>query len=78
MNQIKAAATPIRRRKSLLGGSPQTPGNDANGVDLDIPSVGGSAVTPMKRVPIMANFEEWMKMATDNVCMANRFEWSGN
>lgn len=28
--------------------------------------VGGSAVTPMKRVPILANFEEWMKMATDN------------
>lgn len=28
--------------------------------------VGGTAVTPMKRVPILANFEEWMKMATDN------------
>jgi condensin complex subunit 2 len=28
--------------------------------------VGGNAVTPMKRVPILANFEEWMKMATDN------------
>ena len=28
--------------------------------------VGGKAVTPMKRVPILANFEEWMKMATDN------------
>lgn len=26
----------------------------------------GNAVTPMKRVPILANFEEWMKMATDN------------
>jgi len=26
----------------------------------------GSGVTPMKRVPILANFEEWMKMATDN------------
>lgn len=25
-----------------------------------------SAMTPMKRVPILANFEEWMKMATDN------------
>ncbi|KIV77637.1 hypothetical protein PV11_09426 [Exophiala sideris] len=29
-------------------------------------SPGGSTVTPMKRVPILANFEEWMKMATDN------------
>lgn len=28
--------------------------------------VSNSAVTPMKRVPILANFEEWMKMATDN------------
>jgi condensin complex subunit 2 len=28
--------------------------------------VGGTAVTPMKRVPLLANFEEWMKMATDN------------
>ncbi|KAK3905856.1 condensin complex component cnd2-like protein [Staphylotrichum tortipilum] len=28
--------------------------------------VNGKAVTPMKRVPILANFEEWMKMATDN------------
>ena len=33
--------------------------------------VGGSAVTPMKRVPILANFEEWMKMATDNKINAN-------
>lgn len=32
-----------------------------------MPNVGGTAVTPMKRVPILANFEEWMKMATDNV-----------
>jgi condensin complex subunit 2 len=31
-----------------------------------MPAVGGAAVTPMKRVPILANFEEWMKMATDN------------
>lgn len=28
--------------------------------------ISGTAVTPMKRVPILANFEEWMKMATDN------------
>jgi condensin complex subunit 2 len=64
MNQIKAAATPLRKRRSLLGQSPRTPGD--NGED-ELPSVSGTAVTPMKRVPIMANFEEWMKMATDNV-----------
>ncbi|KAF2090808.1 barren, partial [Saccharata proteae CBS 121410] len=61
MNQIRAAATPQRRRLTLgADGSPHTP-NDEN-----MPRVGGSAVTPMKRVPILANFEEWMKMATDN------------
>ncbi|KAF1815409.1 barren [Eremomyces bilateralis CBS 781.70] len=59
MNQIRAAATPMRKRRSFLGTSPRTPGDDG-------PSVGGNAVTPMKRVPILANFEEWMKMATDN------------
>jgi hypothetical protein len=66
LNQIKAAATPLRnKRRSLLGGaSPRTPLQD----DEDgMPAVGGNAVTPMKRVPILANFEEWMKMATDNV-----------
>jgi len=35
-----------------------------------MPDVAGTAVTPMKRVmPLLANFEEWMKMATDNVCI---------
>jgi condensin complex subunit 2 len=64
LNQIKAAATPLRKRRSLAGGaSPRTPAQDGD----DMPDVGGTAVTPMKRVPILANFEEWMKMATDNV-----------
>ncbi|KAE9963923.1 hypothetical protein BLS_008795 [Venturia inaequalis] len=63
LNQIKAAATPLRKRQSLAGGrSPHTPAQDGD----DMPNVGGTAVTPMKRVPILANFEEWMKMATDN------------
>jgi condensin complex subunit 2 len=32
-----------------------------------MPDVTGTAVTPMRRVmPLLANFEEWMKMATDN------------
>jgi len=63
MNQIRSAATPLRKRRSLLGASPQTPAQDD---DNGLPSIGGTAVTPMKRVPILANFEEWMKMATDN------------
>lgn len=55
------------------GSDPRTPRSRASAggkepmiVDDDGFVVGGSAVTPMKRVPILANFEEWMKMATDN------------
>ena len=39
---------------------------DPNGSPGLLNAVSNSAVTPMKRVPILANFEEWMKMATDN------------
>lgn len=65
LDSIKAAASPVRKRKSFgpNGEGPHTP---QQGDDQDM-YVGGSAVTPMKRVPILANFEEWMKMATDNV-----------
>ncbi|KAF2857205.1 barren [Piedraia hortae CBS 480.64] len=49
LNELKAAATPARKRQSLA----------QNGSPMD-------DVTPVKRVPILANFEEWMKMATDN------------
>jgi len=65
LDSIKAAASPVRKRKSFgpNGDGPNTP---QQGDDEDI-YIGGAAVTPMKRVPILANFEEWMKMATDNV-----------
>jgi hypothetical protein len=62
MNQIKLAATPLRKRRSINTQSPRTPADGEEGLH-----VSGSAVTPMKRVPILANFEEWMKLATDNV-----------
>ena len=71
MNSIKAAASPIRKRKSIgPNGSPRTPTGenkeDSGGAGAS--ALGGvGAVTPVKRVPILANFEEWMKMATDNV-----------
>jgi condensin complex subunit 2 len=67
MNSLKAAASPARKRKSLgaeLAEAPQTPTGTQSQDEAF--HVGGSAVTPMKRVPILANFEEWMKMATDN------------
>ncbi|EAQ93281.1 hypothetical protein CHGG_01516 [Chaetomium globosum CBS 148.51] len=81
-NQLRAAATNTPRKSSSSfndlqdaeppGSSPRTPRRRKSGahtiiMDDDEPLiVGGKAVTPMKRVPILANFEEWMKMATDN------------
>ena len=37
-----------------------------NDESVGLAVVTGTAMTPMKRMPILANFEEWMKMATDN------------
>lgn len=75
MNQIKAAVkTPLPARRYTTynregSESPTTPrGSGHRGRDSD---ANGRAVTPMKRVPILANFEEWMKMATDNKINAN-------
>lgn len=74
MSQIKAAVKtpmPPRRYTSYREGSesPGTPrASSHRGRESD---VNGRAVTPMKRVPILANFEEWMKMATDNKINAN-------
>lgn len=74
MNQLKAAATPMRKLNTFeraASMSPKTPGGPVgrgkgNSDDGSLPIVGGTAMTPMKRVPILANFEEWMKLATDN------------
>ena len=83
MNQIKAAVkTPLPMRKvnhdPASNGSPRTPrgssgrsGARDNDGDGSARGSLGRAVTPMKRVPILANFEEWMKMATDNKINAN-------
>ncbi|KAH9860309.1 hypothetical protein J1614_011639 [Plenodomus biglobosus] len=68
-NSMRSSGTPGRRRISLAAGqnSPHTPSQH-----VDMPHVAGTAVTPMKRVmPLLANFEEWMKMATDNKINAN-------
>ncbi|KAL6403599.1 condensin complex subunit 2 [Ilyonectria robusta] len=74
INEIKAAATPRKvsiRLDDMENASPmsdpRTPRAGRGGGDDDEGFVvGGSVVTPMKRVPLLANFEEWMKMATDN------------
>ncbi|KAF2212564.1 hypothetical protein CERZMDRAFT_58845 [Cercospora zeae-maydis SCOH1-5] len=65
MSSLKASVTtPQRKRKSLGKGEGDlvTPAGD----DDDPYAARGDHVTPMKRVPILANFETWMKMATDN------------
>ncbi|RAL15672.1 condensin subunit BRN1 [Aspergillus homomorphus CBS 101889] len=76
MDQIKAAVkTPMPPRRytgyeNSASMSPVTPrGSGYRGRESDVG--GRRAVTPMKRVPILANFEEWMKMATDNKINAN-------
>ena len=48
-------------RRQTAQGSSNSPSQSGHNV------VSHSAITPMKRGPILANFEEWMKMATDNV-----------
>ncbi|RKF77988.1 Condensin complex subunit 2 [Golovinomyces cichoracearum] len=75
INQIIAAASPVRKLANFdrAGSSsppsnPKTPRRIArqNELETGLLKVSGNAVTPMKRVPLLANFEEWMKMATDN------------
>ena len=74
LNTLKAAASPMRRLHDYdraASDSPKTPGGQSsrgkeNAEDGGLPLVAAAAMTPMKRMPILANFEEWMRMATDN------------
>lgn len=74
MNSLKAAASPVRKLNNYnraASDSPKTPqAHEARGKentdDGGLFVIAANAMTPMKRVPILANFEEWMKMATDN------------
>ncbi|KAI4861703.1 barren [Hypoxylon rubiginosum] len=76
INELQAAAaTPAKKVGLRLAdidnasprSNPRTPRRGGDDDDDDIYVVGtNTGVTPMKRVPILANFEEWMKMATDN------------
>ncbi|KAF9730543.1 hypothetical protein PMIN04_009971 [Paraphaeosphaeria minitans] len=67
---MRASATPKRNRRSLgTQDSPHTPAIDQ---DIDMPDVTGTAITPMKRpVPLLANFDEWIRLAADNKINAN-------
>ncbi|PVH71625.1 hypothetical protein DL98DRAFT_577296 [Cadophora sp. DSE1049] len=86
MNQIKAAASPMRKltnfepASSSPSSNPKTPRRTLgkeNDLDGGAIVIGGTAVTPLERVPILANFEEWMKMATDNkINVANSWNFA--
>ena len=59
--------TPSANKDSRRSVSGRHAGKENENPDAgSIGVVGNNALTPMKRVPILANFEEWMKMATDN------------
>lgn len=60
-NTATTAAAEARRRAAAaaVGAGMNSPGS------LNVVSH-GATVTPLKRAPILANFEEWMKLATDN------------
>lgn len=58
-------ATPRKGLDDGLGsadGTPKTPRN-VSGLRESL-----NPVTPLKRAPLVVNFEEWMRMANDNVC----------
>ncbi|KAG6102608.1 hypothetical protein E4U30_003826 [Claviceps sp. LM220 group G6] len=73
INEIRAAATPrksLARLDDLENATPgppmATPKAGRIADMMEEVTMGGASATPVKRVPILANFEEWMKMATDN------------
>ena len=61
----------VNNHNRAASDSPKTPRSQSlrgkeNVEDGVLAVVAASVMTPMKRVPLLANFEEWMKMATDN------------
>ncbi|KAL1595670.1 hypothetical protein SLS60_009359 [Paraconiothyrium brasiliense] len=67
---MRASATPNRKRKSL--GAQDSPHTPAIEEDIEMPDVTGTAVTPMKRpVPLLANWDQWIELATNNKINAN-------
>ena len=63
--KVVAAATHGSPLRNTTHTSPTSPPRTPNGTVLQ--AVVDGPHTPVRKVPILANFEEWMKMATDNV-----------
>ena len=57
-----AHGSPLRNANHVI---PTSPPRTPNGTLLR--TVAEPPNSPVRKVPILANFEEWMKMATDNV-----------
>ena len=57
---------PRNAQRKVSRGGQQNGDSQNQGSPGQLNVMGSTAITPMKRVPILANFEEWMKMATDN------------
>jgi condensin complex subunit 2 len=65
LNNLQSAVSPMRKQPSNID-SPGTPRSKARRARESLTNVDQSAATPMKKIPLLANFEEWMKLATDN------------
>lgn len=66
MRKLNSFARAASSSPQSQNGSTRMTGRHEEGDD-GLAVVGSSIISPVKRVPILANFEEWMKMATDNV-----------
>ncbi|KAJ4392559.1 hypothetical protein N0V91_011368 [Didymella pomorum] len=66
-NELRTSSTPNSKKKGRRSLAAQVIDPSTPTQDHDMPDVAGNAVTPMKRVlPLASNFEDWIKMATDN------------
>jgi condensin complex subunit 2 len=63
--KVVAAAAHGSPLRNTSAAQPSSPPRTPNGTVLQ--AVADGPHTPIRKVPILANFEEWMKMATDNV-----------
>lgn len=60
------AASPRSKSGTPRRGAAPSGADEDDDDDDEFPLGGPGGATPVKRVPLLANFEEWMKMATDN------------
>jgi len=65
--QIRAAVSPMRKHtNSPSFNTPRRISRMEEDLEGGLTTVSGTTFTPLKRVPILAHFEEWIRMASDN------------